>query len=95
MGKSTKNKKRKNLSFKISNNNSLSNLSSSQITHEKNKIRKKNPNISFFNLDSAFIYEPRHCCHFYNLLKNANNMKPNSSDLFFIQNYEEKNYSYF
>lgn len=90
MGKSAKGKKEKNLSTKPLSNISLSNISSSQILYEKNKIRKKNPNISFFNLDSNFIYEPRYCSHLYRLLKNAYNMKLNINDLSFIEKYAEK-----
>ena len=87
MGKSN-NKRKTHLS--TSNNlhtKLVSKKSSSTIKYEKNKLRKKNPNVFHFNLDSSFIYESRLCIYFYNQLENKNNMKPNSEDIIFLKNY--------
>ena len=55
-------------------------------------IRKHNPDIFHFNLDSKFIYESRHCSFFFNKLSDKNRMKPNQEELNFLIHYE-KNFS--
>ena len=42
----------------------------------KAEIRKKNPNISHFDLNSSFIYESKLSYFYYNKLSNKNLMKP-------------------
>ena len=47
-----------------------------------------NPSIFYFNKDSAFIYESRHCEYFYSQLENNNKMKPNQDEITFLKEYE-------
>ena len=69
----------------------------------KNDIRRHNPDILHFNLDSKFIYELRHCSFFFNKLSDKNKMKHNQEELNFLIDYEnnfslntnkEENHSY-
>lgn len=57
-------------------------LSPSSIRIEKIRIRKKNPDVFHFNIDSSFIYESIHCDFYYNKLTKKNNMKPNKEEIF-------------
>lgn len=47
----------------------------------KNKIRKLNPNIFHFNLQSSFIYEPIYSYIYYNNLSNKNCMKLSNDEI--------------
>ena len=92
MGKSQKKRKPKKIknSFSLSpKNNNHEKISLSKIRYEKNRIRKLNPSIFHFNLDSKFIYESRFCSFFYEKLQDKNNMKPKSEDLMFLKDYEK------
>ena len=64
---------------------------SDSLNAQKNEIRKKNPNVFHFTLDSSFIFESRHCTYFYNTLIDKNKMKPALLDVKFLKEYE-KNY---
>lgn len=64
---------------------------SDSVIAQKNEIRKKNPNVFHFTLDSSFIFESRHCTYFYNTLIDKNKMKPALLDIKFLKEYE-KNY---
>ena len=64
--------------------------SNSFITIQKKKriiseIRKSNPNLFHFNLNSSFIYEPRLCNFWYNKLSNKNNMKLSENEIILIK----------
>lgn len=69
------------------NNSEIAIKSSKPISNllKKNKIRKSNPDIFHFNLDSAFIYEPRYCSFHYTKLSNPNSMKPNQGELTYLK----------
>ena len=56
----------------------------------KNKIRKKNPSIFHFNIDSSFIYEPRYCSFSYNQLVNKKKMKPSAKQIIYLQDIIKK-----
>ena len=58
----------------------------------KNHIRRHNPDVFHFNLDSKFIYESRYCSFFFIKLSVKNKMKPNQEELNFLIDYE-KNFS--
>lgn len=81
--------------------NSNSNVSSKKAKTNKNdqkfikSIRKQNPNLFHFNLDSSFIYEPRLCNFWYNKLSNKNTMKLNNEEIFlFTKEIQSINFSY-
>ena len=56
-------------------------LSYSLIRREKIKIRKNNPDVFHFNIDSSFIYESIHCDFYYNKLNKNNTMKPTKEEI--------------
>ena len=65
-------KNNKNFKNSLSNNpgeSSNSKCSKFSNFYFKNKIRKSNPNIFYFNIDSVFIYECRYCSFHYKNLR--------------------------
>ena len=52
----------------------------------KNNIRKRNPNIFEFSIDSKFIYEPILSINFYANLENKNLIKPSQDEIIFLKN---------
>ena len=72
-------KNNNNIKNPLSNNSGQSSISKGSKFSKfyyKNKIRKSNPNIFYFNIDSVFIYECRYCLFHYKNLIDYNKMKP-------------------
>ena len=44
-------------------------------------IRKSNPNLFHFNIDSSFFFEPRYSSFHYEKLLNKNSMKPDNNEI--------------
>ena len=53
----------------------------------KNKIRKLNPSISNFNIQSSFIYEPRYFKYWFDKYENKNSFKPDEESISFLATY--------
>ena len=53
----------------------------------KNKIRKLNPFISNFNIQSSFIYEPRYFKYWFDKYENKNSFKPDEESISFLATY--------
>ena len=64
---------------------------SNYVRKEKNNIRKLNPDIFCFNLQSAFIYQCTHSSFYYSKLKNKNIMKLDSEEFSFIKSIIQEN----
>ena len=64
---------------------------SNYVRKEKNNIRKLNPDIFCFNLQSAFIYQCTHSSFYYSKLKDKNIMKLDSEEFSFIKSIIQEN----